>query len=998
MATADDSGFQFLLRDGKFPFRSSRCFIVADPSVKDPKAWTLELDPPENARWVHPIDDVKAWMLHGKKDVRQIFLDKRDPLSPFREIERSELFRAYVRKLLERLPETHREKRKIVLMPSIADEVARKRYRSALEASIPGVTVVPEPEMVAEYFRLLQQTLELKKGHNNVVLVVDVGASTANMTIIVSRRDATIVEIDAKGAERDLRIRALRGDSASNGGRWVDEKLAELVGVPDASLEKDRQGVLRAIEAAKLKCSRTGQSAKVLLPSGRVQLSVDTKALRSVSEVLWRELVPLFRELTGRLYENQTSTSEAKRRVAAQFRDRSVAGPKDAHRLIDVVLIAGGTSLLPGFQDAMMQTLFGGDYQPTVLRVGESFPVAAAAGALAHSLRNYDPPRLRQHSAQSSDVFEAEFDSTLPFPLVLGIKETGAPETQTLVLDPDDSFIDDGGRRPIEGTPILIEGSQPRMRLIPGGPSAAPFRIGRKMHTVKVRKSPGRMELEWNPDQQRANILSDQVDGTSAGLWIEAHRLRRRQEPPRKLFLGNHPVGTLAVDGADDVVLDVGMSKIVAIAACPGSISPAWLDSAVTDGLESDSTDASKPPLLDELPEKPAAVTATPQEAVPPASQNAVVGSHETAGRQLAAQSQPQVVVAPPVGAAPLPTNALSVSKAGGLSVEPGPHWDRRVSDQEFSHALQSMRESVSKIGINIGDLTVALLALAVRPVVLLAGPPGCGKSTLVRVIARLLGKARGSTYHEIPVQAHWVNDAPLFGTDGALRKVMERDGASHLILFDEVNLTRPEYFLSRFFYAVENRESDGQGFEIPSSRAFGTLNIDDTSRPPSPKILDRCFLIELSQVPWDIANPIELEGMELLRPLPGLPDASTSGATTDPGVDRVLQALQTAVTDHHLRHDLLPSRRVLSDLRAILGLHHRLDCEATGLLRRDDLVDRFLSSRILVRLSGAYDQIKPALEAVEAATDGMEELHRTRLRLKLAREQARLGFVSPWQ
>jgi hypothetical protein len=74
------------------------------------------------------------------------------------------------------------------------------------------------------------------------------------------------------------------------------------------------------------------------------------------------------------------------------------------------------------------------------------------------------------------------------------------------------------------------------------------------------------------------------------------------------------------------------------------------------------------------------------------------------------------------------------------------------------------------------------------------------------------------------------------------------------------------------------------------------------------------------------------------------------------------------------------------------------LDLQAKGLLSRDDLVDRVLASRILVKLSGAFDQVEPALSALESLAEGMEELRRTRSRLKLARQQSRLGFVSPWQ
>lgn len=252
-----ESAFRFLLQNDAQPFRPSRCYIVADPKVDNRKLWSLELDPPKDAPWVYELDDLKDWMLHGSKSVRRIFFDVKNPRTPFRELERDEVFREYLRKVLEKLPAEYRQRRKYALMPSIEDEKTRNRYKDAIEAAIPEVTVIPEPEMVAEYFRLIKGTLKLEMGVNNVVLVIDVGASTANMTMVLSRRDQTIVGVDATGAQRDLRLRALRGDSLGRGGRWVDARLADVLGVPEGLLETDRgRGiVLRAIEEAKVRSS-----------------------------------------------------------------------------------------------------------------------------------------------------------------------------------------------------------------------------------------------------------------------------------------------------------------------------------------------------------------------------------------------------------------------------------------------------------------------------------------------------------------------------------------------------------------------------------------------------------------------------------------------------------------------------------------------------------------------------------------------------------------------
>jgi energy-coupling factor transporter ATP-binding protein EcfA2 len=364
-----------------------------------------------------------------------------------------------------------------------------------------------------------------------------------------------------------------------------------------------------------------------------------------------------------------------------------------------------------------------------------------------------------------------------------------------------------------------------------------------------------------------------------------------------------------------------------------------------------------------------------------------------------AKNNEPAVVSHSPGTPKIVPPASPSTQAKSGLDARS--HWGDRIEDSDFSHALASLRDDVKNAEphLNFDDVVVALLGLTVRPIVLLSGPPGCGKSTLVRLIARMLGKTIGETFHEVAVQAHWENDSVLFDKEGLLSSLLKESALAHLVLFDEFNLTRPEYYLSRLFHALEGGNgSISRDQTIASCRVLGTLNIDDASRPPSPKVIDRCFLLELPQVSWDVESPIGLSSLSAITPLPGLPAVSIDGANTDERIGAVLEGLKAAVSDHELRHDLLPSRRVLTDIKALLSLHHRLDLQGKGLLDRNELVDRIIASRILVKLSGAFDQLQPALDALERTVGGVEELPRTRRRLKLARQQSRLGFISPWQ
>ncbi|RKI06404.1 ATP-binding protein [Corallococcus sp. AB030] len=318
----------------------------------------------------------------------------------------------------------------------------------------------------------------------------------------------------------------------------------------------------------------------------------------------------------------------------------------------------------------------------------------------------------------------------------------------------------------------------------------------------------------------------------------------------------------------------------------------------------------------------------------------------------------------------------------------------------DFGVRLEHVIGEIGIAGIKhvSADLTMLLLALAVRPFVLLAGPPGSGKSTLVRIAARLLNTEVEKSFFEIAVQPHWRkgDDLPELAS---LSFQEQLSAPVRMFLFDEVNLARPEHYLMPFFQLLD-------AFARQSSRgrmlACGTLNIDDTSRPPSPKIIDRCFMVEIDASAIGPQPDLSLLLSEIGElPVVSLPVTPKLVDGNYPrlweSVREVIKVIHDTVHDRNLRQDLLPSRRVLNDVAALLHLHDKTGIPK-GLLPEDELVDRALAGRMLVKLSGAAEQVEPLVDALEQHFKS-SPYKRCYRRIALARAQLQqLGFVSPWQ
>lgn len=209
------------------------------------------------------------------------------------------------------------------------------------------------------------------------------------------------------------------------------------------------------------------------------------------------------------------------------------------------------------------------------------------------------------------------------------------------------------------------------------------------------------------------------------------------------------------------------------------------------------------------------------------------------------------------------------------------------------------------------------LTALRTNQLVLLSGPSGTGKSSLVNQLGNIIKDIK---VHHVAVQSNWMDCQDLLGVFNPIRKNYiptpflealinahedEKMGKKnlHIICLDEMNLSHIEYYFSPFLSIKEKKESEQYldlyaqrfynqarydlinffnkpldeitvedidriepikreelqdkydlcfrypaKFYIPQNIRFvGTLNMDGSVKPLSPKVIDRSFIIELN-------------------------------------------------------------------------------------------------------------------------------------------------------
>ncbi len=307
--------------------------------------------------------------------------------------------------------------------------------------------------------------------------------------------------------------------------------------------------------------------------------------------------------------------------------------------------------------------------------------------------------------------------------------------------------------------------------------------------------------------------------------------------------------------------------------------------------------------------------------------------------------------------------------------------------------------------------LRAVLVGLRTRPFAVFAGVSGTGKTRLALRLAQFVtGALPGGSAPRVAVvsvRPDWIDSRGLLGYVNVLRdpphyeptpalRVLLHAAAhpdeAHFLILDEMNLARPEHYLAELLSAVESGApvdlhgrvdpvlSADRSVAVPSSVAIGrnvvviaTINVDETTHPLSPKVLDRAWLWEFPAAApsalltaWVDPSPAEepavpAERLALLSA--GDDDDPTRAmllAMGRDGVGATLDRLHAVMSTHGRPFGF----RVVSE---VLRFVDRCD--------RDELavppgwaLDHALLGKVLPRWSGARRELHALLKDARAA------------------------------
>lgn len=373
----------------------------------------------------------------------------------------------------------------------------------------------------------------------------------------------------------------------------------------------------------------------------------------------------------------------------------------------------------------------------------------------------------------------------------------------------------------------------------------------------------------------------------------------------------------------------------------------------------------------------------------------------------------------------------------------------QRAASREASR-LSEVIEYIAGTGFTFEPWQVATFVTALRskPFLILAGTSGTGKTKLPQLVA----EATGAEAVVVPVRPDWTDSSDLLGYErlngqfvsGHLltlcEQAMRTPETQYFFVLDEMNVARVEYYFAEVLSVMENRRrTDGTIVSGPLNRSappravgdssgvdwssvylpanvsiVGTVNMDETTHGFSRKVLDRAFVLELSEVDLSDYGAASKRRSSSTRwsSADWSPDYLRLAEVPDPqSIQAVVEAVNALVrANESLQQAQLQVGFRVRDEVALFCLHAMGSQE--HFVDRDETViaplDLCLSMKVLPRLQGGGALLRDVLKDLEiwtatARTDSTDSespsgFRRTHDRVRLMQQRLeQTGFTSYW-
>lgn len=323
----------------------------------------------------------------------------------------------------------------------------------------------------------------------------------------------------------------------------------------------------------------------------------------------------------------------------------------------------------------------------------------------------------------------------------------------------------------------------------------------------------------------------------------------------------------------------------------------------------------------------------------------------------------------------------------------------------DTKNILEKVKTYISNTGLTYANGVVESLfaALKTRPFVVISGKSGSGKSSLVRSFAGALGaNVTNGRFKQVSVCSDWKSPARFIGhvtlegkfipgvCTGFIQRAIAEPELPFFLCLDDINLSRPEEYLSSFLSVFETRrrsdegtiitdcffDSDSFGNDISASYSYGglyipenlyvigTVNCDEVSYTLSNRFLDRVHVIELNLA--NISIEYDIDNIGISKSLKSV-DTDNSFLKSE-----YLNMSECRMDFEHLKHMSEIVQKFNEFLKfADAGLSYRtrdsillylMYCRKYELMYDDKAFDMAIIQKILPRINGMDKGIKDVL------------------------------------